>query len=461
MDLMGNDALQSEDDMRLMWGDSTRAVKCPSARITFDDFLLLMKGQTRENPPIDYRSDHVTKQDTLKNVEQHIPAPVLPRTTDSAMSTLSADQRKFINVEPNRSSWDAPPSMDDAMPVHGSPTRSTSSASGQQHMTAPALPRITDSAMSTISANQTKFIDFEPNLSSMDAPLSMDDAMPVHRSLTPPKNSASERQDDKFSPYEPPESSVLVPLKIAQRKNLETPSFPRTPLVRYSTRRRSQSLQERKIKEGSTDYSDITEDPPLSVEVPKDPPREDLHAVADVVRELILPEADHYGAQVPPELEEIVKDKTKSALVVNRRLYRAHRQMRMAVLDASKRFEEQQAQHACDLVLAQSKQQDQAEEDPNCSNSGSSGATQAGLVMRRSYHSKQVSGRSVRALLARGRAEQQTLVEKATRLGGRGRGSRKKTISDVMQSLQNIDKGSSSTFPEAKDSSLVCECDES
>jgi hypothetical protein len=44
MDLMGSDALQSEDAMRRMWGDSLRAVKCQHARITYDDFLLLMKG---------------------------------------------------------------------------------------------------------------------------------------------------------------------------------------------------------------------------------------------------------------------------------------------------------------------------------------------------------------------------------------------------------------------------------
>jgi hypothetical protein len=50
MDLMGSDALQSEDDMRRMWGDSIKAVKCQHARITYDDFLLLMKGQSQELP---------------------------------------------------------------------------------------------------------------------------------------------------------------------------------------------------------------------------------------------------------------------------------------------------------------------------------------------------------------------------------------------------------------------------
>ena len=48
MDLMGNDATQSEDAMRRMWGDSMEACQNKDAHITYDDFLLLMKGQTRE-----------------------------------------------------------------------------------------------------------------------------------------------------------------------------------------------------------------------------------------------------------------------------------------------------------------------------------------------------------------------------------------------------------------------------
>ena len=48
MDLMGNDAEQSEDAMRSMWGDSMKACNCSHARITYENFLLLMKGQTKE-----------------------------------------------------------------------------------------------------------------------------------------------------------------------------------------------------------------------------------------------------------------------------------------------------------------------------------------------------------------------------------------------------------------------------
>ena len=48
MDLMGNDAFQSEDAMRKMWCESMQACNCNHARICYDDFLLLMKGQTKE-----------------------------------------------------------------------------------------------------------------------------------------------------------------------------------------------------------------------------------------------------------------------------------------------------------------------------------------------------------------------------------------------------------------------------
>merc|ERR1712003_332806 len=48
MDLMGSDAIQSEEAMRRMWGDSIKAVKCQHARIAYEDFLLLMKGQTKD-----------------------------------------------------------------------------------------------------------------------------------------------------------------------------------------------------------------------------------------------------------------------------------------------------------------------------------------------------------------------------------------------------------------------------
>jgi hypothetical protein len=63
----------------------------------------------------------------------------------------------------------------------------------------------------------------------------------------------------------------------------------------------------------------------------------------------------------------------------------------------------------------------------------------AGLVMRR-VENKTVSSEAVKQLLEQNRKEQQKLMEKANRIGGRGRRIRKKTISDmsgIMGSLSN------------------------
>lgn len=109
---------------------------------------------------------------------------------------------------------------------------------------------------------------------------------------------------------------------------------------------------------------------------------------------------------------------TKTPLVVNRQLYRAHRQMRLAVLEASKRFEEEQ--------IKLTKERLRAQREAN----GAKGHFGAGLVMRHG-HSKELSSESVRKLIIEKQKEQQTQLEKANRRGGRGRRTRKKTISDM------------------------------
>jgi hypothetical protein len=164
------------------------------------------------------------------------------------------------------------------------------------------------------------------------------------------------------------------------------------------TRRRSRSMDE---KDGSAEKDGT-----------------DLHVVADVARHMIVPETGHVMKQL---------DSTKSALVVNRQLYRAHRQMRLAVLEASKRFEEEQAKHAREVILAQREAEGKEKE--------SMGMIQAGLVMR---HGQKVSSEAIRNVLRENQSQQQGLVEKANKRGGRGRRSRKKTISDMSGMLTSL-----------------------
>jgi hypothetical protein len=88
------------------------------------------------------------------------------------------------------------------------------------------------------------------------------------------------------------------------------------------------------------------------------------------------------------------------------------------VFEASKRFEEQQAEHARNYLLAQEAENNKG--PPKI----------AGLVMRR-VENKTASSEEVKKLLETNRKEQQSLMEVASKRGGRGRRTRKKTISDM------------------------------
>ena len=48
MDLMGSDAVQGEEALTKMWGESMKDWNCNAALITYEDFVLIMKGQTRD-----------------------------------------------------------------------------------------------------------------------------------------------------------------------------------------------------------------------------------------------------------------------------------------------------------------------------------------------------------------------------------------------------------------------------
>ena len=48
MDLLGDEAFDTEDDMLNCWAESMKDVDCKTALITYEDFILLMKGQNRD-----------------------------------------------------------------------------------------------------------------------------------------------------------------------------------------------------------------------------------------------------------------------------------------------------------------------------------------------------------------------------------------------------------------------------
>lgn len=361
MDLMGSDALQSEEDLRQMWGDSIKAVKGQHARITYDDFLLLMKGQTKDAPSQELERDLSGGINTIVNT---IPLQVVPEIESGCDDSRSGMGETVNDGSPDQVKLSMPP-------YRGSHS-------------APSTP-----------VRKKPLVDLE-------SPMSMDESDDIlsagpgvpgsSASLTPPQSPTRGATD-----YITPAGSgrVCIDLKdIKGDKNLVLPSLPASvsrPLPMYS-RGRSRSLDEKELEQAE----------------------EEKNIIAHAVHDLMLPEV----VSTKPEIESLVKDDSKSNLVVNRTLYRAHRQMRLAVLDASKRFEEQQQKHARDVILAVRSENE------------AQGVIQAGLVMRHG-HKKQVSSQAVRALLDRNREQQQAVMEKAIRRGGRGRRSRKKTISDM------------------------------
>merc|ERR1712071_439593 len=127
-------------------------------------------------------------------------------------------------------------------------------------------------------------------------------------------------------------------------------------------------------------------------------------------------------------IEILIHDESKTPLVVNRNLYRAHRQMRQAVLDASKRLEEAQMRR---LVR---------EEEKSLLNVGASAMSSlqsAGLVMRRGQRER-MSTEEVRKILNARISQQQAQMAKANKQAGRGRRRRKKTVSDMTGMLGEL-----------------------
>ena len=392
MDLMGSDAIQSEDAMRRMWGDSVKAVQCQHARITYDDFLLLMKGQTKE-PSHDLERELKASVVTLKaaSARQLHVVPELPVDSESP-GTSPPISAKLPGADEGVSTPEANPAIaviGDSEHTPPIPFRASGLPSSLVH-SAPSTPANHKPLLDgydlqtggSIDGGDSDIFTSGPGVPGSSA------------SLTPPQ-SPLRGVHDFVTPSTGGRFVVTLPESV---DSIVVPGLPAKPAP-YE-RRRSRSVDDQDKESEPNEQGD-------------------LHELADAVRDMIVPEA---GSMNLKSLEQVVNDESKSALVVNRQLYRAHRQMRLAVLEASKRFEEQQAAHAREVILAQREADGTSEQ--------SVGMIQAGLVMRHG-HKKQVSSEAIRTLLAENKQQQQALVEKATRRGGRGRRSRKKTISDM------------------------------
>jgi hypothetical protein len=113
------------------------------------------------------------------------------------------------------------------------------------------------------------------------------------------------------------------------------------------------------------------------------------------------------------DIDRVVQDETKTPLVVNRTLYRAHREFRHTLTEACKRFEDEQVRRAKESLRAQE---------------GAGAKYTADLVTK---HGQALSDESCEMFFAETIEQQQKQVDQANRRGGRGRHSRKKTTSDM------------------------------
>lgn len=384
MELMGNDDLLSEEALEGMWTDGMKQAHSPNARITYDDFLLLMKGQSTEAPALEPLENSISR---LQNAMLFSVPEGQSGFEPIAEDELTSESKKGPTALPSRDKIDP----DGKLKQFDGLVPSTESPVLQIH-SAPVSPlKPLDGA--------------DPDLES---PLSMDDdegydtmhQRNAFRDLTPPQT-PTRGAEDYITPLTGRRS---VDFNTKNIESITVPGLPTKSPTLY-VRRRSRSVDD-KDSEDKEEKNEPVFNP-------------------DSRRATFLPEHSHTQS----EIEALVRDESKSALVVNRKLYRAHRQMRLAVLEASKRFEEQQAEHAKEVLMAQREE----EEGGSTEEGGSAELNKpfhAGLVMKHG-HKKQVSSEAIKKMLQDNQEEQQALVEKATRRGGRGRRTRKKTISDM------------------------------
>jgi len=376
MDLMGRDGAGREEAMRRTWGDSMRMCNSKNAQIYYEDFLLLMKGQTKE----DFSS---CRQYTL-NKDLHV-------------------------LQESRSNSESTEISNDENPITLSNKVTKISPTGEEPspLTLCQIDPIPSMGL------------YGPTADDMsDGPLTMEDDDSDEAISKYADNAVKHKMGILTPPQSPVRGAIDYITPTAQRFNAFPENVKPGPAI-PSTSVRLQPIRLTRGRSKSVDDQDNSEDEP--------------HFVPDTRRAVLLPEHTHHEE----EIDTLIKDETKTPLVVNRKLYRAHRQMRLAVLEASKRFEDQQ--------IKRTKEELQANER----------FVAAGLVMRHG-HKKELSSEAIRTLMKEKQKEQHQRLEVANKRGGRGKRTRKKTISDMSAMLTLVPSdnfspslgGIASPFPE-------------
>jgi Ca2+-binding EF-hand superfamily protein len=318
MDLIGNGAVHNEESLREMWGEA--ATHSDEAWLSYDDFLLLMKGQP--TPGQLKKPSFSAKQPSIKTGMGL--APVMESVTSAESHEGEAGEKSSLRS----STTSLPPG---------------SAPSGGGFLS-------------------PSFCEDDDN--GEDGPVCMDDG--GDGALNEGFLEAIRHQGKGF----------------AIKDSLTTPDSP------DSIKNRSKSFDE---PAGPTAF-----------------------AKGNALRAINLPE--HQSRQS-------IADKSKTPLVVNRELYRAHRQMRLGVLEASKRLEEEQQRRA----------REEMRKEQARSNANKGGA---GLIMR---HGGELSADAIKQFVVQRQKEEQKKIDQAVSKGGR-RHNRNKLLRISVECLEVRDR---------------------
>jgi len=217
--------------------------------------------------------------------------------------------------------------------------RSSIGSVGSAHMAPVQEAQVSDEFALSPAAMEG---DFNESRGSLQGSFSLLDAGPLQ------PMSSSKATFHKDHDMAPAVCTAMPPMPgVAQRTASETPGGGR-PVYR---KQRSKSMEH--VGFGNTPPHVAEEGISEDDEVPPLPTFQARTSLA-----VILP------AQQPSDgIKDAIQDDTKSNLVVNKTIYRAHREMRLAVLEASKRFEETKARRAigAGLVMRRGSLMDGAE----------------------------------------------------------------------------------------------------
>lgn len=370
MDLMGNDASQSEDAMRRMWGDSMK--DCDNhgdSRIGYDDFILLMKGQTR-NPggrggggggtfglglgSLDPVSESISEQHSVDHSEE-TPVGSSVSLQDDVIVLPSGD---IVCVA-------------DGTVVEQKEEGNASMGSGEGGVGGGPVSSGAEEPGASAALSEDIGLSFDEDEAEAE-----DEAI----------SGAADKRIAAISDDNPPQTPKRGASDFNSPNTYKEKLSPVKPIS--------------SAKEG-----------PLDIDRP-DLGRRRSRSVDDQDRD--QPSEGERGA--------LSKEDSKPKLALNRELYRHHRQMRLAVLEASKRFEDQYLYHEMERLKAE--------------NAAGKKAPAAGLTMRHGL--RELSTEAIQLVMLQQQKKQQQQVETATRRGGRGRRSRKKTVSDMSAMLASV-----------------------